>query len=61
MQFRIACFDIKRLGEDVWQKVSEKKFLEKLVDCVDPVTPAITQMLQGAEIETTAEIYRIRC
>jgi hypothetical protein len=61
MQFRVTCFEIKRLGEDAWQKVSEKTFLEKLVDCVDPITPAITKMLQGAEIKTQQEIYRIRC
>jgi hypothetical protein len=61
MQFKVTCFEIKRLGDDVWQKVSEKAFLEKLVDCVDPISPAITKMLLGAEIETPQEIYRIRC
>ena len=61
MQFRVTCFEIKRLGDDVWQKVSEKAFLEKLADCIDPITPAITKMLQGNEIETHREIYRIRC
>jgi hypothetical protein len=61
MQFRVACFEIKRLGEDIWQEVPEKKFMEKLTDCVDPVTPAITKMLQGGEIVSLKEIYRIRC
>jgi hypothetical protein len=28
MQFRATYFEIKRLGVDVWQKVSEKAFLE---------------------------------
>jgi hypothetical protein len=60
MQFRVTCFEIKRLGEDAWQNVSEKTFLEKLVDWVDPVTPAITKMLQGGEVETTIETYRIK-
>ena len=61
MNFKITCFEIKRLGDDVWQKVSEKAFLEKLADCVDPITPAITKMLLGGEIETQQGIYRIRC
>jgi hypothetical protein len=61
MQSKLTNFEIKKLGDDVWQKVSEKAFLEKLADCVDPVSPAITKMLLGAEIETPKEIYRIRC
>jgi hypothetical protein len=60
MQFRETYFEIKRLGDDIWQKVSEKAFLEKLADCVDPISPAITRMMQGNEIETQREIYRIR-
>jgi hypothetical protein len=61
MQFKIACFEVKRLGEDSWQEVTEKMFLEKLVDCFDPVTPALSKMLQGNEIVAETEIYRIRC
>jgi hypothetical protein len=60
MQFRVTCFEIKRLGDDVWQKVSEKAFLEKLADCVDPITPAIAKMLLGSEIVSLKEIYPIR-
>jgi hypothetical protein len=61
MQSKLTNFEIKKLGDDVWQKVSEKAFLEKLASCVDPISPAITKMLLGAEIETPKEIYRIRC
>jgi len=60
MKFKLTCFEVKRLGEDSWQEVPEKMFLEKLVDFFDPVTPAITEMLQGGEIVTPREIYRIR-
>jgi hypothetical protein len=35
MQYRETCFEIKRLGDNIWQKISEKAFLEKLADCVD--------------------------
>ena len=60
MQLKIACFEVKRLGEDSWQEIPEKMFLEKLVDCFDPVTPALSKMLQGNEIVAETEIYRIR-
>ena len=60
MQFKLTNFEIKILGEDSWQEIPEKMFLEKLVDCFDPVTPTLSKMLQGNEIVAETEIYRIR-
>ena len=60
MQFKSTYFEVKSLGEDRWREIPEKMFLEKLVDCVNPVTPALTKMLQGGEFATPREIYRIR-
>jgi hypothetical protein len=56
----ISCFEVKKIGEEKWQKISEKIVLEKLADCFDPVTPIITKMLAGNEIVLQQEIYRIR-
>jgi hypothetical protein len=61
MQFKISCFEVKKFGDEQWQEVPEKIVLEKLADCFDPVTPIITKMLEGKEIVTQQEIYRIRC
>jgi hypothetical protein len=61
MQFKISCFEVKQIGNEEWQQVAEKIVLEKLVESFDPVTPILTRMLQGAEIATSQEIYRIRC
>ncbi len=60
MEFKISCFEVKKIGENHWQEVPEKKVLEKLVDNFDPVTPIITKMLQGSEITVETGIYRIR-
>jgi len=60
MRFKITCFEVKKSGEDKWQEVSEKIALEKLVNSFDTVTPIITKMLQGDEIITPQEIFRIR-
>jgi hypothetical protein len=60
MQFKISCFEVKRVGEEDWKQVPEKMVLERLADCFNPVTPIITQMLQGNEVVAEAEIYRIR-
>jgi hypothetical protein len=61
MQFKISCFEVKKIGDEKWQEVPEKMVLEKLADWFDPVTPIITKMLEGKEIGAQQEIYRIRC
>ena len=60
MQYKLPNFEVKRLGEDKWQEVPEKIFLEKIVDYFDPVSPILEKILQGNEIVANAEIYRIR-
>jgi len=60
MQFSITCFEVKNIGDNHWQAVSEKMALEKLADNFYPLTPIITKMLQGNEIIAETEIYRIR-
>ena len=60
MKFQISTFEVRKFGEDKWREIPEKIVLEKLVDCFDPVTPAITKMLEGNELITHQEIYRIR-
>ena len=60
MQFIISRFEVKKLGDDRWQEVSEKIVMEKLADCFDPVTPTLAEMLAGREIATHQEKYRIR-
>ena len=60
MQFKIACFEVKKFGEEDWKEVPEKTALEKLVDHFNPVSPVITKMLQGDEVVAEKEIYRIK-
>jgi hypothetical protein len=60
MKFKLTYFEVKKFGEDMWQEVPEKIFLEKIVDCFDPVSPILEKILQGNEIVANAEIYRTR-
>ena len=60
MRFKISDFEFKSLGEDKWQKVSEKMVLEKLIEYFDPITPVLIRMFEGDEIVTRREIYRVR-
>jgi hypothetical protein len=60
VRFKISDFEFKSLGEDKWQKVSEKMVLEKLIEYFDPITPVLIRMFEGDEIVTRREIYRVR-
>ena len=61
MQFKISCYQVRKLGEDKWHETSEKLVLESLADCFDYVTPVISKLLEGNEVIAREEIYRIKC
>jgi hypothetical protein len=60
VRLKISDFEFKKLGEDRWQKASEKMVLEKLIEYFDPITPVLMRMFEGNEIVTRREIYRVR-
>jgi hypothetical protein len=57
MQFKITQYEVKYLGENQWQKISEKTCMEFLVDIFDPLTPILADMLNGQEIRTPYAIW----
>jgi hypothetical protein len=57
---KLPCYEAKHIGENEWQKISEKIVMERLVDSFDPVTPIISKMLRGQEIVVSREIYRVK-
>jgi hypothetical protein len=60
MQFEITQYEFKDSKGDDWQKVSETFVLEKLVDLFDPLTPLLSEMVQGKEIITSEGVFRIK-
>jgi hypothetical protein len=60
MQFKISQYEFKDPNSDDWQRVSEKFVLEKLVDVFDPLTPLLSEMVQGKEVITAEGIFRMR-
>ena len=55
----LSRYETRRIGEYEWHKISEKKVMERLVNCFDPLYPAIARILRGEEIITSKEVYRI--
>jgi len=60
MHFEISQYEFKDSNSDDWQRVSEKLVLEKLVDVFDPLTPILTEMVQGKEINTSEGTFRMK-
>jgi hypothetical protein len=60
MQFLITEYEFKNSNGDDWQNVSEAFVLEKLVDLFDPLTPVLSEMVQGIEIFTSEGVFRIK-
>jgi len=58
MEFTLGQYEFKQLGQNTWQKVSEKTVMEKLVDDFDPVSPVLSKMMGGEGITTSHGIYR---
>ena len=58
MEFIMGQYEFKHVGENSWQKVSEKIVLESLVDHFERIIPIISRMLRGEEIITSRGIYR---
>ena len=49
MQIDMPKYEVRNVGGDRWEDVSEKKFMETLVDFFDEVTPIMTDILHGKE------------
>ena len=60
MIFKLPKFEIKNFSDNDWNKVSEKDFLLKLVDTFEVITPVLSDLIQGKEINTKFCIYRIK-
>jgi hypothetical protein len=60
MQIDMPKYEVQNVDGGQWEDVSEKKFMETLVDIFDQVAPIMTDILHGKEIITPYGIYRLK-
>jgi hypothetical protein len=60
MQIDMPKYEIRDVDGGRWVDISEKKFMETLVDFFDQVTPIMTDILDGKEVITPYGIYRLK-
>ena len=60
MQIDMPKYEVKSVDGGRWEDISEKNFMETLVEIFDHVTPIMTDILHGKEVITPFGIYRIK-
>ena len=60
MQIDMPKYEVRNVDGGRWKDVSEKNFMETLVDIFDQVTPIMADILLGKEVITPYGIYRLK-
>ena len=60
MQIEMPQYEVRNVDGGRWEDISEKNFMERLVDIFDQVTPIMADILHGKEITTPYGIYRLK-
>ena len=60
MQIDMPKYEVRNVDGDRWEDVSEKNFMETLVNIFNHVTPIMTDILDGKEVITPYGIYRLK-
>jgi hypothetical protein len=60
MQIDMPKYEVRNVDGGRWKDVSEKNFMETLVDIFDQITPIMTDILLGKEIPTPYGTYRLK-
>jgi hypothetical protein len=60
MQIDMPKYEVRDVDGGRWVDISEKKFMETLVDFFDQVTPIMTDIMDGKEVITPYGIYRLK-
>ena len=60
MQIDMPKYEVRNVDGGRWEDISEKNFMESLVDIFDQVTPIMIEILHGREVSTPSGIYRLK-
>jgi hypothetical protein len=60
MQIEMPKYEVRNVDGGLWEDISEKNFMETLVDIFDQVSPIMTDILHGKEVITRYGIYRLK-
>ncbi len=56
----VPIYELKYFEENEWNAISEKDAIEGLLDNFERISPVISKMIHGTEINTQRGIFRIK-
>jgi hypothetical protein len=60
MRIEMPKYEVRDVDGGLWEDISERNFMEIMVDIFDQVTPIMTDILLGKEVITPYGIYRLK-
>ncbi len=56
----MPCYEAKYFRKNYWEEISDIELMDGLYKIYNRITPAIKEMIQGKEIQTTDAVYRLK-
>ena len=60
LKFAMPVYEAKYHKEDEWVEISELELMDQLYKTYSKVTPAIKEMINGKEVQTSEAVYRLK-
>ena len=58
--YKMPCYEAKYFRKNYWEEISDIEMMDGLYKIYNRITPAIKEMIQGKEIQTTDAVYRLK-
>ena len=58
--YKMPCYEVKYFPKNYWEEISDIELMDGLYKIYNKITPAIKEMIQGKEVQTTDAVYRLK-
>ena len=58
--YKMPCYEAKYFNKTSWEEISDIELMDGLYKIYHKITPAIKEMIQGKEIQTSEAVYRLK-
>jgi hypothetical protein len=60
MKFAVPRYEVRYLGKEIWEDISEFHLMQRLSETYDQVCPVIQKMLEGKQVLSPEAVYRLK-
>jgi hypothetical protein len=58
--YTMPLYEVRYHGREEWEEISDVELMERLYKTYKRVTPAIKEMINGKEVQTSDAVYRLK-